>query len=329
MFTQAFRGHMPGETETPAVTATDEGIETVLDGLSPVMVAWEEIKQAEPEPEPQPVHTHTWGEPVFTWKGYERALALFTCKTDDSHKQTVSTHITKKTTEATTEKEGKNVYTASVTFEGKTYTDEKTEILPKRQRQEEEKQTDDNRQETVRNGWEKEADGWRYYKNGKAVNGWLRIKTGNGKTKWYHFTDTVMDHGWYKQTGETGKYAKYNGKWFYLGVPGKPDSGYMRTGWLKEKGNWYFFKTNGVMKENAWQKYNGKWYYLGSKGKMLSDRWLKYNGKWYYMDKKGAMKTGWVKSKDKWYYMNKKGAMLAGAWKKYKGSWYFFRGQCQ
>ena len=45
MFTVAMRGHLPGQTETPPVTKTDNGIRVTLDGLSPVLMSWTEVTE--------------------------------------------------------------------------------------------------------------------------------------------------------------------------------------------------------------------------------------------------------------------------------------------
>ena len=73
---------------------------------------------------------HKYGTPVFTWsKDYSTAEATFTCENDKTHVETVKATVTSKTTDATCTKAGKTVYTATVEFEGKTYTDSKeTEI---------------------------------------------------------------------------------------------------------------------------------------------------------------------------------------------------------
>ena len=73
---------------------------------------------------------HKYGEPEFTWsKDYSTAEATFTCENDKTHVETVKAAVTSKTTDATCTKAGKTVYTATVEFEGKTYTDSKeTEI---------------------------------------------------------------------------------------------------------------------------------------------------------------------------------------------------------
>ena len=66
----------------------------------------------------------------WNWNGYTSATAIFTCERDKSHTQTVNATITSKTTAATCEKTGKAVYTATVVFEGQTYTDTKQSTIP-------------------------------------------------------------------------------------------------------------------------------------------------------------------------------------------------------
>ena len=74
---------------------------------------------------------HDWGKPEFKWNGYQTVIATFTCKNGGSHYENVNAAVTSKTTEATCESDGKTVYTAAVEFEGKTYTDTKTETIKK------------------------------------------------------------------------------------------------------------------------------------------------------------------------------------------------------
>ena len=74
---------------------------------------------------------HKWGTPTWTWNGVKSASAKFVCARDKSHVETVAAKITSKTTAATCEKDGKTVYTATVTFGGKTYTDTKTVTITK------------------------------------------------------------------------------------------------------------------------------------------------------------------------------------------------------
>ena len=62
---------------------------------------------------------HTYGEPVWTWNGTSSAFATFTCTQCGSAKNVTAT-ITKSIGDTTV------TYTATVTFNGNTYTSEKT-----------------------------------------------------------------------------------------------------------------------------------------------------------------------------------------------------------
>ena len=74
---------------------------------------------------------HNYGEPTWSWNDDFTASAVFTCTDDDGHTQTVPATVTDEvTTEPTCDKEGLRTYTAKVTFEGKDYTDTKTEPIP-------------------------------------------------------------------------------------------------------------------------------------------------------------------------------------------------------
>ena len=75
--------------------------------------------------------SHNYGEPTWSWNNDFTASAVFTCTDDDGHTQTVPATVTDEvTTEPTCDKEGLRTYTAKVTFEGKEYTDTKTEPVP-------------------------------------------------------------------------------------------------------------------------------------------------------------------------------------------------------
>ena len=74
---------------------------------------------------------HDWGEAAWTWTGYESAKATFTCSRDASHVEEVTAAVTSEiTTPASCESTGVRTYTATVTFQGKNYTDTCTETLP-------------------------------------------------------------------------------------------------------------------------------------------------------------------------------------------------------
>ncbi len=74
-------------------------------------------------------HIHTYGEPEWTWEGYT-AKSKFTCVNDSSHTEiktaTVTIAVTK---EAKCDENGTRTYTATVQFEGETYTDTKTQTI--------------------------------------------------------------------------------------------------------------------------------------------------------------------------------------------------------
>ena len=74
---------------------------------------------------------HKYGDPEFTWtKGDNNTYtvkAKRTCKNDASHVEEVDAKVTEKTDGASCTEAGKITYTATATFDGKDYTDTKTE----------------------------------------------------------------------------------------------------------------------------------------------------------------------------------------------------------
>jgi hypothetical protein len=68
--------------------------------------------------------SHTYGEPEWTWDENNNATATFECEKGDSV-GTVEAEVTSKT------ENGKTVYTATVEFEDKTYTNTKEVTIPK------------------------------------------------------------------------------------------------------------------------------------------------------------------------------------------------------
>jgi hypothetical protein len=74
---------------------------------------------------------HAWGEPVWTWTGCGAAEASFACARDAGHVKVLPASITSEvTTQPGCSTEGVRTYTATVTLEGKNYTDTRTETLP-------------------------------------------------------------------------------------------------------------------------------------------------------------------------------------------------------
>ena len=78
-----------------------------------------------------PASGHSYGEPSWTWTDTTGATAIFTCVNDKTHFETVTAAITSETTNATCTADGKTVYTATVKFGGKTYSDTKTVVKTK------------------------------------------------------------------------------------------------------------------------------------------------------------------------------------------------------
>ena len=78
-----------------------------------------------------PATGHAYGAPVWKWNDDFTASATFTCGNDTSHVENVTAEVTSAvTTPAACETDGVRTYTAKVTFDGKDYTDTKTEVIP-------------------------------------------------------------------------------------------------------------------------------------------------------------------------------------------------------
>ena len=74
-----------------------------------------------------PVIGHNFGTPTWKWTGTTKAVAIFTCKNDNSHVEKVEATITSKvTTSAACTTSGVRTYTATVKFNNKTYKTTKT-----------------------------------------------------------------------------------------------------------------------------------------------------------------------------------------------------------
>ena len=94
---------------------TSDQDETILEKLAP----------GNPEE-----HVHVYGEPVFSWsEGYQTCTAVFNCESCDDQ-QKIECDITSETTDPTCTEDGKTVYTATVSFADKEYTDTQEEVIP-------------------------------------------------------------------------------------------------------------------------------------------------------------------------------------------------------
>ncbi len=111
---------------TTEATCEADGVRTYT-----AKVTFEGKEYTDTKTEVIPATGHAYGEPVWKWNDDFTASATFTCSNDASHVETVNATVTNEvTTEATCKADGVRTYTAKVTFEGKDYTDTKTEVIP-------------------------------------------------------------------------------------------------------------------------------------------------------------------------------------------------------
>ena len=76
-----------------------------------------------------PASGHTYGTPEFNWsEDYQTCTAVFTCESCDNE-QKIECDITSETTDPTCTEDGKTVYTATVSFADKEYTDTQEEVI--------------------------------------------------------------------------------------------------------------------------------------------------------------------------------------------------------
>ena len=80
----------------------------------------------------------------------------------------------------------------------------------------------------------------------------------------------------------------------------------MKTGWIKEYGNWYYLDDSGAMK-TGWCWVSGSWYYLNTSGVMQTGLQT-INGKQYYLSSSGDMQVGWHNIGDDTYFFASSGA---------------------
>ena len=111
---------------TTEATCEVDGVRTYT-----AKVTFEGKEYTDTKTEAIPATGHAYGEPVWKWNDDFTASATFTCGNDASHVENVTATVTNAvTTEATCKVDGVRTYTAKVTFEGKEYTDTKTEVIP-------------------------------------------------------------------------------------------------------------------------------------------------------------------------------------------------------
>lgn len=62
----------------------------------------------------------------------------------------------------------------------------------------------------------------------------------------------------------------------------------MKNDWEKIGGVWFFFDSAGWMK-TGWIEWKKNWYYLKANGAMAADELVRTGGEVYYVDKSGKM----------------------------------------
>ena len=100
-------------------------------------------------------------------------------------------------------------------------------------------------------------------------------------------------------------------------------NGYAKTGWLKDKGCWYWLDPeNGGKMTTGLQAVGGVPYHFAASGKM-SVGWAKESGSWYYAASSGALQTGWLKWRDGWYWLDpENGGKMATGLFEANGEWF-------
>ena len=146
--------------------------------------------------------------------------------------------------------------------------------------------------------WAKDATGWWYVcanETGYLAGGWFTI---DGADYQFGPSGYMM----------TGFLKRPSGEWVYADATGALASGWVRDG-VYGGPYWYYLDPATNVMRTGWLFDRGSWYYLGSSGNMHTG-WIKVGGAWYYLDLTGAMRTGWLKQGDAWYYLGPDGAML-------------------
>ena len=131
--------------------------------------------------------------------------------------------------------------------------------------------------------------------NGYMATGFLRRPSG----EWvYANSEGALVGGWVRDGAYGGPY------WYYL----DPVTKVMRTGWLVDRGSWYYLNADGAM-ATGWVQVDGSWYYLNSSGAMATG-WLRLGDTWYYLGPDGAMYTGTHTINGRTYVFDTSGAWV-------------------
>ena len=78
--------------------------------------------------------------------------------------------------------------------------------------------------------------------------------------------DAYNNNVWVEAGGIKQGWNFIDNYWYYLGADGVP-----LTGWLQDKGDWYYMWSNGTMAYDTWMTNGGLWYYFDNNGRMVTD----------------------------------------------------------
>ena len=148
--------------------------------------------------------------------------------------------------------------------------------------------------------WAKDAVGWWYVcANGTEylTGGWFTI---NGRDYQFGPSGYMM----------TGFLKRASGEWVYADSEGALVGGWVRDGAYGGP-YWYYMDPATKVMATGWLFDRGSWYYLGASGDMHTG-WVKVDGLWYYLNSSGVMRTGWLQLGGLWYYLSPSGAMVTG-----------------
>ena len=96
------------------------------------------------------------------------------------------------------------------------------------------------------------------------------------------------------------------------------ESGYMRTGWVKDH------NASGAQ-VSGWVLSGVSWYYLDPGTGAMAMGWVQVGSTWYYLSPAdGAMHTGWLQEGGHWYYLQSGSGAMATGWLRIWGTWYHF-----
>ena len=148
--------------------------------------------------------------------------------------------------------------------------------------------------------WVKDGAGW-----------WYACADGTSYLKGGWFTINGVDY-LFGPTGYmvTGFLQRANGDWVYADSEGALVGGWVRDGAYGGP-YWYYMDPATKVMRTGWVADRGSWYYLTDSGAMAIG-WVNDGGTWYFLNASGKMATGWVKDRGTWYYLAPSGAMLTG-----------------